>query len=154
LLFSLAGLLFLWSEPPAFNAMSSSSRLNVCFSHISLLACLWSQVLPPLPKVENSTLRAGAEAATVGVQDFGVGIAQEKQAQVFERFFRVSDPEHASFPGLGLGLYISAEIVKRHGGRIWVESSEGLGSTFFFTVPLAPVPAVGPAQQEGAEPHA
>jgi two-component system CheB/CheR fusion protein len=82
-----------------------------------------------------------------------IRIAHEKQAHVFERFFRVSDPEHASFPGLGLGLYISAEIVKRHRGRIWVESSEGLGSTFFFTVPFAPGPAVGPAQQEGVDPH-
>jgi signal transduction histidine kinase len=99
-------------------------------------------------------LRAGADAATVSVQDFGIGIAQEKQAHVFERFFRVSDPEHETFPGLGLGLYISAEIVKRQGGRMWVESRQGAGSTFSFTVPFAPQPSSGTVQEEGAEPHA
>jgi len=93
-------------------------------------------------------LRADADAATVSVQDFGIGIAQEKQAHVFERFFRVSDPEHETFPGLGLGLYISAEIVKRQGGRMWVESRQGAGSTFSFTVPFAPQPSSGTVQEE------
>jgi two-component system CheB/CheR fusion protein len=87
------------------------------------------------------TLVAGAESATVGVQDFGIGLAPEKQSLVFERFFRVSDPEHATFPGLGLGLFISAQIVTRHGGRMWVDSQLGAGSTFSFTIPYAPPPA-------------
>jgi signal transduction histidine kinase len=93
------------------------------------------------------------DTATVGVQDFGIGIAPEKQAHVFERFFRVSDLEHESFPGLGLGLFISAQIVKRQGGRMWVESRVGAGSTFFFTVQCSPQPEPGPLplQQEGEE---
>ncbi len=82
-------------------------------------------------------LRVEKDAAIVGVQDFGIGIASEKQSRLFERFFRVSGPESTMVPGLGLGLYISAEIVKRQGGRIWVESQSGRGSTFFFTVPFA-----------------
>ena len=61
------------------------------------------------------TCASDGESATIGVQDFGIGIATEKQAHVFERFFRVSDQEHETFPGLGLGLFISAQIVKRHG---------------------------------------
>lgn len=73
---------------------------------------------------------------TVSVQDFGVGIPKEKQEKVFEQFFRVSGPKHATVPGLGLGLYISSEIIKRQGGRIWVESQEGKGSTFYFSLPL------------------
>ncbi len=97
---------------------------------------------------------ADADAATVSVQDFGIGIAPEKQAHVFDRFFRVNESEHQTFPGLGLGLYISAEIVKRHGGRMWVESREGEGSTFFFTVLFAPGRASGPVQQESEELHA
>lgn len=100
-------------------------------------------------------LAAGAEGATVSVQDFGIGLAPEKQGQVFERFFRVSNPEHATFPGLGLGLFISTQIVTRHGGRMWVDSQLGIGSTFFFTVPYAPAPVPGsqPQQvrQEGEE---
>ncbi len=83
------------------------------------------------------TLRAEKDAATISIQDFGIGIASEKQRHLFERFFRVDDQEHARYPGLGLGLYISAEIVKRHQGRIWVESHPGVGSTFFFTIPYA-----------------
>ena len=92
--------------------------------------------------------------ATVSVQDFGIGIASEKYEHVFERFFRVSDPESKTFPGLGLGLFISAQIIKRHGGRMWVESRVGTGSTFFFTVPLQPQPETGPLQHEETEQNA
>ncbi len=71
----------------------------------------------------------------LSVQDFGVGIQEEKQDKVFEQFFRVSGPHHSTVPGLGLGLYISSEIIKRQSGRIWVESREGKGSTFIFSLP-------------------
>ncbi len=101
-------------------------------------------------------LASDTDTATVGVQDFGIGIAPEKHEQVFDRFFRVDDPEHETFSGLGLGLFISAQIVKRQGGRMWVESRVGAGSTFFFTVPSAPQPESGslPMRQEGEEQHA
>jgi signal transduction histidine kinase len=69
------------------------------------------------------------------VQDFGVGIPKDKQEKVFERFYRVSGPREDTFPGLGLGLFISSEIIKRQGGRIWVESTKGTGSTFCFSLP-------------------
>lgn len=71
------------------------------------------------------------------VKDFGVGIAPEKHEKVFEQFYRVSGDKQHTFPGLGLGLYISSEIIKREGGRIWVESVEGKGANFCFTLPLA-----------------
>ncbi len=74
------------------------------------------------------------------VQDSGVGIPEEAQGRVFERFYRVSDPAASTYPGLGLGLYISAEIVKLHGGTMWVESRRGGGSTFFFSLPMTPGP--------------
>lgn len=93
-------------------------------------------------------------SATVSVQDFGIGLAPEKQPHVFERFFRVSDPEHETYPGLGLGLFISAQIIQRQGGRMWVESQPGVGSTFSFTVPLALSPEPTTHRQEGGEPHA
>jgi two-component system CheB/CheR fusion protein len=110
-----------------------------------VLTNLLSNAIKYAPQAEavKVTLAAEQDAATVGVQDFGIGIAPEKQQHLFERFFRVNDLSHARFPGLGLGLYISAEIVKRHGGRMWVESREGEGSTFFFTVPCAPETASG-----------
>lgn len=79
---------------------------------------------------------ADSSIITVCVADKGVGIPAEKQGKVFERFFRVSGPESHTFPGLGLGLYISHEIIKRQGGKIWVESEENKGSTFCFSLPI------------------
>lgn len=71
---------------------------------------------------------------TVCVQDFGIGMNEEEAKHVFERFYR-SDLYGSAYPGLGLGLYISAEIIAKHHGRIWVESKEGKGSTFCFSLP-------------------
>ncbi len=74
--------------------------------------------------------------AVVSVQDFGIGISKEYQSKVFDRFFQADDPVEKTFPGLGIGLFITSEIVKRHGGKIWVKSERGQGSTFYFTIPL------------------
>jgi signal transduction histidine kinase len=73
---------------------------------------------------------------TICVQDFGIGIEESHLGKVFERFFRVSESKLNTFPGLGLGLYIAAEIVKRQGGSMSVRSKEGKGSTFCFTLPV------------------
>ncbi len=71
------------------------------------------------------------------VQDFGVGIPKEKQDKIFEQFFRISGPHYNTVPGLGLGLYISSEIIKRQKGKIWVESIVGKGSSFCFSLPIS-----------------
>jgi PAS domain S-box-containing protein len=71
----------------------------------------------------------------VSVQDFGIGIPEENLKDLFNRFYRVENTS-SRFQGLGLGLFISAEIVKRHGGSFWIESQVGEGSTFFFLLPL------------------
>ncbi len=72
----------------------------------------------------------------VCVKDHGLGIPKEKQGHIFERFYKVSGPNMESFPGMGLGLYISAEIMRRSNGRLWVESVENEGSTFCFQLPI------------------
>jgi signal transduction histidine kinase len=66
----------------------------------------------------------------------GLGIPQEQQEKIFERFYRASGPKQRVIPGLGMGLYIVAEIIKHHGGMITVESAVGKGSTFTVTLPL------------------
>lgn len=71
----------------------------------------------------------------VSVKDFGVGIPWEHQEKIFQRYYRVYD-NSKFFPGLGVGLYISSEIVSRSGGNMWVKSKVGKGSTFYFTLPL------------------
>jgi signal transduction histidine kinase len=73
--------------------------------------------------------------AQVSVQDFGKGIPAENIPHLFERYYRV-DTSGIQYSGLGLGLYISAEIIERHGGEMGVESEIGKGSTFWFTIPL------------------
>jgi len=72
----------------------------------------------------------------VSIEDFGSGIPQEAQTKIFERFFRVSENVDYNIKGLGLGLYISLEIIKTHNGKLWVESTEGKGSTFSFSLPI------------------
>jgi PAS domain S-box-containing protein len=72
----------------------------------------------------------------VSVQDFGIGIPRIDQKNLFQRFYRVSDRKRESFPGLGLGLYICREIINRQGGKMWVESQEGKGSIFYFSIPI------------------
>lgn len=69
------------------------------------------------------------------IQDFGIGIASDKLNQIFVPFSRVSDPAKGKFPGLGIGLYLAHEILKRYNGKITVESEEGKGSTFTFILP-------------------
>ena len=75
------------------------------------------------------------EMLTVSVQDWGIGIPEDVQQKVFDRFFRVKDSQLQTFPGMGLGLYITAGIIHRHGGTLNVNSKLGEGSTFSFTLP-------------------
>lgn len=69
------------------------------------------------------------------VRDFGIGILKEHQSYVFSKFYRVEESANR-FQGLGIGLYICAEIIRRHDGEYGVESEPGKGSAFFFSIPL------------------
>ena len=80
--------------------------------------------------------RAGMEAV-VEVQDRGIGVPADEIGKLFQPFARVGNVHRLGFSGIGLGLYISRDIVERHGGRIWAESEEGRGTTMGFALPLA-----------------
>jgi two-component system CheB/CheR fusion protein len=82
------------------------------------------------------TSKMANETVAVSIQDFGVGIHAKLVAKVFDKFFRVTEPVLNTFPGLGLGLYIAAEIIQRQGGKIWAKSTVGKGSTFSFSLPV------------------
>lgn len=75
------------------------------------------------------------ENVIVSIQDFGIGIPLEQAERLDERYYR-GDKMDMRFEGLGLGLFITSEILKRHRGNFWVESEVGLGSTFYFKLPL------------------
>jgi signal transduction histidine kinase len=72
------------------------------------------------------------------VSDTGIGIPESELERIFERFYQVDASSRRRFKGMGLGLAIVKQIVEAHGGRVWVESEVGKGSTFYFTVPKAP----------------
>lgn len=71
----------------------------------------------------------------ISVKDEGMGIATQDLEKIFDRYFRVEGKHMASIAGFGIGLYLCAEIIKRHAGKIWVESEVDKGSTFYFSIP-------------------
>lgn len=111
---------------------SDKDRISQVITNLITNAIKYS---PHTDKIIVSTRRENNEAI-VCVQDFGIGIPEDKKDLVFEQFYRVSGNKQHTFPGLGLGLYISSEIIKREGGRMWVNSVEGKGSTFCFALPV------------------
>ncbi len=80
------------------------------------------------------SMRDVSDAIQIAVQDEGIGIPKEAQAHVFERFYQVDSARPRRADSFGLGLAIVKEIVEAHGGKVWVESEIGRGSTFYFTV--------------------
>lgn len=88
----------------------------------------------------NQTIEVGLKknknVALLMIQDFGIGIAKEQQKRIFDRLYQVSEDTAKTFPGLGMGLYISKEIMRQHKGKIWVKSEPGQGSIFYVQFPL------------------
>ena len=78
-----------------------------------------------------------ANKAIVSVSDHGIGIDQIFHKKIFDRFFRINRDIQGAYTGLGVGLFISCQIIEHHGGTMWVESTIGKGSTFYFSLPLA-----------------
>jgi signal transduction histidine kinase len=92
---------------------------------------------PTSPKINLSLRKVpGSEQAEIRVQDFGEGIKAAHLTEVFGRFYQVMHGKTATGSGLGLGLFISQQIVLDHGGTIRVESIEGEGTTFIVQLPL------------------
>ncbi|HWZ02459.1 MAG TPA: ATP-binding protein [Mucilaginibacter sp.] len=81
----------------------------------------------------------GQEAGSVqvAVTDEGFGIKAKDQEKLFQRFYRVESSRMKNISGFGIGLYLASEIIQRHKGKIWVESAEDQGSTFYFSLPLS-----------------
>lgn len=106
-------------------------RLEQVFNNYLTNAVKYS---PKADKIIVSVKKKGDEII-VSVTDFGIGIPKEKQKFIFDRFYRVEGLA-PTYSGLGIGLFISCEILKRHHGRAWVESMPDKGSTFYFSLPV------------------
>jgi signal transduction histidine kinase len=91
--------------------------------------------------ISLSAKRGDTGMITIGIKDDGIGIPKEQQKNIFSRFFRATNAIQAETDGSGLGLYIVKNIVERHGGKIWFESSENEGVAFYITLPVASVSA-------------
>ncbi len=111
---------------------ADKSRINQVLINLISNAIKYS---PEANKIEV-TLEKLTDHVLVSITDFGMGIPQEEQNRIYERFFRAKGKKEGNIPGLGLGLFISSEIIKQHGGNLWVKSKEGKGSTFYFTLPI------------------
>jgi signal transduction histidine kinase len=119
-------------------------RLSQVLSNYLSNAVRYSRESQPiavtLQVVEQTPEDGGGRVARVAVRDQGPGIAPEEQATIWDRFQRASSAREVE-GGLGLGLYIARTMVELHGGQVGVESAIGTGSTFWFTLPLAPAAA-------------
>ncbi len=102
-----------------------------------VLTNLLSNAIKYSPRADKIiiNLESDNDNVIVGVQDFGIGIDSQFHEKVFERFFRVSGEDERTFPGMGIGLHVSNEILSLHNGSMWVKSEKGKGSTFYFKLP-------------------
>lgn len=102
-----------------------------------VLINLVSNAIKYSPKSDKVIIRVNNNHhnIVVNVEDFGIGISQKDKEKIFQKFFRADNRIRQSFSGLGLGLYISSEIIKQHDGRMWVDSIKGKGTTVSFKLP-------------------
>jgi signal transduction histidine kinase len=119
------GMALVWADPDRLQQVLANLLSNA------------AKFAPSESEVLVAARRRG-DYAVFQVSDRGQGIQPHRLAEVFERYRQVRDPQKDHPLGTGLGLSISKEIVQRMGGQIWVESEPGEGTSFFFTIPLAP----------------
>ena len=99
---------------------------------------LLTNALKYSPDTKRVTLRLKSKRDSVllSIKDFGLGIPRDELKLIFNRYYRTKSVEKKRSEGLGLGLFISNQIVKFHQGKLWVESIVGKGSTFFVSLPI------------------
>ena len=121
--------------------LTVSGRVNVNADRdkiSSVVSNLLSNAVKYSPKGSSIELacEVTGDIVTVSAKDEGIGIKPEDIEKIFERYYRIETDYSRHISGFGIGLYLSAEIIQRHNGKIWVESEFGKGSTFYFTLPV------------------
>jgi len=135
------------SPPTSLQVLGDPYRLEQVIANLLENALKYS----PNGGTIHVSLEPRGDMALLSVSDPGIGIPADQQQHLFERYFRARNVSTRSYGGLGLGLYICQDIVARHGGRIWVESEVGRGSTFYVALPTLPQPQT---PREQASSHA
>lgn len=108
-------------------------RMEQVFSNLIVNAAKYSHAHAD---IEITTTPGQPGFVRIAITDHGIGMTARSMESIFNKFYR-DDDVLTTHSGLGMGLYIASKIVSDHGGEIWAESTEGVGSTFFFTIPLA-----------------
>jgi len=122
------------SHNPLPDVMADSTQLAQVFQNLIANGIKYHSEETP---IINICAEKKASEWVFSVQDNGIGIDPQYSERIFEVFKRLHNKEE--YPGTGIGLAVCKKIVERHGGRIWVESELGKGSTFYFTLPINPV---------------
>jgi PAS domain S-box-containing protein len=125
---------FYFDPPLAIDVFADREKIGSVISNLFTNAVKYS---PKGKRVEVATKLLGNEVL-VSVKDEGMGIRPQDLPRIFDRYYRVGSEHTRHISGFGVGLYLSAEIIRRHEGRIWTESEKGVGSTFYFSLPLKP----------------
>jgi PAS domain S-box-containing protein len=104
----------------------------------SVISNFISNAVKYSPKGKNILVSCVVEnnEVIVSVKDEGMGIKPDDLGKIFDRYYRVETNHTRHIAGFGIGLYLSSEIIERHGGKVWAESQSGVGSTFYFSLPL------------------
>jgi two-component system sensor histidine kinase VicK len=113
--------------------MADPARITQVFDNLLENAIKFS----PERGVIRVRLRAAQEVVRVEISDQGIGISADRIDQIFDRFYQIDGSATRRFGGVGLGLAICKQIISAHKGEIEVQSEEGVGSTFLFSIPLA-----------------
>jgi PAS domain S-box-containing protein len=123
---------FQFDTPEALEISADRDKIGSVISNLISNAVKYS----PRGKTITINHQTTAGSVVVNVSDEGIGIEQHHLGKLFDRYYRVKSDHTQHISGFGIGLYLSAEIIQRHGGRIWADSEVGLGSTFHFSLPL------------------
>ncbi len=121
-------------DQPKLEAAIDLQRIEQVLSNLLTNAIKYSPQGGPI-HVTLATAAANKEVE-IQIRDEGLGIPRHQQARIFGRFMRADNVQAAGISGTGLGLYLCQELVKQHAGRLWFESEEGIGTTFFVRLPL------------------
>jgi signal transduction histidine kinase len=128
-------LLFDHPEEVEISAKADSRKLSIVVSNLLDNAIKYNRsggkVTVKIEKAENKP------ETLISIRDTGIGIPEEAMEKLFTKFYRAPNAMEAKSKGSGFGLYIVKQIVEKHGGKIWVESQLGKGTTFYFTLPLS-----------------
>ena len=122
-----------YADFPVVEVFGDKDRIGQVVINLVLNAIKYS----PLAKTVIVDMHTENNTVICSVKDSGIGIEADEQGMIFDRFYRAKNDNVLSFPGLGMGLYISSEIIKKFHGMLWVKSRHGEGSVFYFSVPIS-----------------